>query len=239
MAWYEHAPYVSAAERQRRVAREAAKRRKAGLAVEPVKVAGRAIAQTFWGKAWCDHLESYGDFANRLPRGRTYVRNGSVFHLAVAAGRIDALVSGSKVYEVSVRIAPLPRTHWKGIVGACAGQIDTVVELLQGRLSRGVMQVVTERHRGLFPGPSQIEMDCSCPDAAYMCKHIAAVLYGIGARLDARPDLLFTLRKVDHLELLSAAARAPSKRRRAGPRAIAAGELGDVFGIEIDAGGEG
>jgi uncharacterized Zn finger protein len=239
LAWYEYPPYVSAADRKRRVAREAAKRKKAGLPVEPVTIAGRAIAQTFWGKAWCAHLESYSDFANRLPRGRTYVRNGSVFHLGVAEGRIDALVSGSEVYEVSVRIAPLSRPRWKGIVGACAGQIDTVVELLKGKLSGGVMQVVTERDRGLFPAPSQIEMECSCPDAAYMCKHLAAVLYGIGARLDARPDLLFTLRKVDHLELLSAAARAPGKPRRKGSKAIAAADLGDVFGIEIDPGGEG
>jgi uncharacterized Zn finger protein len=234
LSWYEFRPYVSAAEKRRRAAREVAKRKKKGHAVEPVNIEGRAIARTFWGKGWCDHLESYSDYANRLPRGRTYVRNGSVLHLGVGPGRIDALVQGSELYEVSVDIAPLAKPRWKGLVSACAGQIDSLVELLQGKLSRGVMQVVSDRERGLFPAPSQIQMKCSCPDWAEMCKHIAAVLYGIGARLDEQPDLLFVLRKVDHLELLSTAAKAPRARRPSGTPSIAASDLGSVFGIDID-----
>jgi uncharacterized Zn finger protein len=200
-----------------------------------VTIEGRTIARTFWGKAWCDHLESYSDFANRLPRGRTYVRNGSVLHLGLGPGRIDALVQGSELYEVSVTVAPLARPRWRNVVSACAGQIDSLVELLQGRLSRGVMQVVTDRDRGMFPAPSQIQMQCSCPDWATMCKHVAAVLYGIGARLDERPDLLFTLRRVDHLELLSAGTKGTSVARPSNARTIAASDLGSVFGIDIDA----
>lgn len=239
MAWYGFRPYVSAAERRAQGAREVAKRTKKGLVAEPVTIAGRAIARTFWGKAWCDHLESYSDYANRLPRGRTYVRNGSVLHLGVGPGRIDALVQGSELYEVSVGVAALARPRWKSLVGACAGQIDSLVGLLQGRLSDGVMQVVTDRDRGLFPSPSQIKLGCSCPDWATMCKHVAAVLYGIGARLDERPELLFTLREVNHLELLSAGASAPRATRRADARTLAASDLGSVFGIDIDVQGAG
>jgi uncharacterized Zn finger protein len=236
--WHEFPPYVSAAERRRRGLREVTKRKKKGLPAEPVAVAGRTIARTFWGKAWCDHLESYSDYANRLPRGRTYVRNGSVLHLGVGPGRIDALVQGSELYEVSVVVTPLEPSRWKGVVGACAGKIDSLVELLQGRLSEAVMRVVTDRGTGLFPAPSQIRMECSCPDWADMCKHLAAVLYGIGARFDERPELLFTLRKVDHLELLSAGTQARQPGRRSGARVMDADELGSVFGIELETGTE-
>jgi uncharacterized Zn finger protein len=236
VSWNEYGPYVSAAERRRRGLREVTKRRKKGLAVEPVAIEGRTIARTFWGKAWCDHLESYSDLANRLPRGRTYVRNGSVLHLGVGAGHIEALVQGSALYEVSVKVTPLDASRWKSVVGACAGKIDSLVELLQGKLSDAVMQVVTDRARGLFPAPAQIRMQCSCPDAATMCKHVAAVLYGIGARFDEKPELLFTLRKVDHLELLSAGTQAPGPARRSDARVIAADELASVFGIEMETG---
>ena len=239
MAWYEHRPYVSAAKRRQRGARELAKRTKKGLAVEPVTIEGRTIARSFWGKAWCDHLESYSDYANRLPRGRTYVRNGSVLHLGIGPGCIDALVQGSELYEVSVNIMPLGRPRWKGVVDACSGKIDSLVDLLRGKLSDGIMRVVTDRGEGLFPAPSQIRMECSCPDSAQMCKHIAAVLYGTGARLDERPELLFTLRKVDHLELLAAAPAATRPAQRRDGRAIAPRDLESVFGIEIDGQSEG
>ena len=234
MSWYEDRPYVSVARRRESASSELAKRKKKGLAAEPVTIEGRTIARSFWGKAWCDHLEGYSDYANRLPRGRTYVRNGSVLHLAVAPGHIEALVQGSSLYEVSVDVTPLAPPRWKGVVDACSGKIDSLVELLQGKLSDGVMRVVTDRESGLFPAPSQILMECSCPDWATMCKHVAAVLYGIGARLDERPELLFTLRKVNHLELLSAGATAPGPARRPDARAIASSDLGSVFGIEID-----
>ncbi|MGD0674033.1 MAG: hypothetical protein ABSC94_01360 [Polyangiaceae bacterium] len=219
--------------RRRAAARETAKQRKSGLSVQPVVVAGRTIARSFWGKAWCEHLEGYSDYSNRLPRGRSYVRSGSVLHLAVGPGRIDALVQGSALYEVVVRIRPIDRVCWKRIVNGCSGQIDSLVELLQGKLSDGVMRVVTDRDRGLFPEPSQIEMQCSCPDWAEMCKHVAAVLYGVGARLDEQPDLLFLLRHVDHVELLSASPSAAPKRGST-PRAILDRDLAGVFGIEMD-----
>jgi uncharacterized Zn finger protein len=212
-----------------------------GQTLAPVAIAataGRRIATTFWGAAWCDHLESHSDYANRLPRGRTYVRNGSVIHLEIGKGRVTALVQGSELYDVTVTIAPLAKARWGKIVDACAGKIDSLVELLQGKLSRGVMEVVTHRTSGLFPAPAQIELECSCPDHATMCKHVAAALYGVGARLDEKPELLFVLRNVDHLALIESAQMQPAAKPR-GPRAgggrvIAQKDVASVFGIELD-----
>jgi len=215
--------------------REAQKRMKKGQTLAPVVTAGRKIATTFWGAAWCDHLESHSDYANRLPRGRTYVRNGSVIHLEIGKGRVTALVQGSELYDVTVTIAPLAKGRWSQIVGACAGKIDSLVELLQGKLSRGVMEVVTHRESGLFPAPAQIELKCSCPDWAAMCKHVAAALYGVGARLDEKPELLFVLRDVDHLALIESAGGAkPRGSRAGGGKLIAQKDVASVFGIELD-----
>jgi len=186
-------PYVSVAERRMNALREMEKRRKKGLAVSPVTIEGRTIVRTFWGKAWCDNLERYSDFANRLPRGRSYVRNGSVIDLHISSGKIKALVSGSEIYEVAVKVAPVAKARWRSICRDCAGAIDSLIELLQGRLSKGVMERICQQNTGLFPSPKEIQLSCSCPDWAEMCKHVAAVLYGIGARLDKQPELLFGL----------------------------------------------
>jgi uncharacterized Zn finger protein len=235
MARYEFPPYVPVAQRRALIAREIAKRTKKGKAVEPVSIQGTLIAKTFWGKAWCDHLEGCSDFANRLPRGRTYVRNGSVLHLTVGARRVEALVQGTALYEVGVEIAALPKARWKAIVSACGGQITSLVELLQGKLSAGVMKVVTHPDKGLFPAPAQVEMRCSCPDSATMCKHVAAVLYGVGARLDTRPELLFLLRGVDHSDLIDGATATSVTSAPSGTtRRLATDELSSVFGIELD-----
>jgi uncharacterized Zn finger protein len=237
MGWsYDFRPYVSAAQRRQRAAQEMKKRRAKGQRVLPVVIEGRTIARTFWGQAWCANLEGYSDFENRLPRGRTYVRNGSVVHLEIQQGKISALVSGSELYKVEIRISALPAERWTSIKNECGGQIGSLVELLQGRLSKHVMDVVTRRDGGLFPKPAEIQMSCSCPDWAGMCKHVAATMYGVGRRLDDQPDLLFLLRKVDHLELIESAVtassttttRAPSKKKT-----IAASDLADVFGIEL------
>ena len=236
MRWdYGFAPYVPVAERRRQAQRELEKMRKKGLVVQPIRIDGRIIAKTFWGKAWCENLESYSDYENRLPRGRTYARNGSVVHLEIQPGKISAHVSGSELYSVEIMISSLPDPHWKSVKGQCAGQIGSLVELLQGRLSKSVMDVVTQRGGGLFPKPAEIKMKCSCPDSARMCKHIAAVMYGIGARLDDKPELLFLLRKVDHLELIAGAVDgAPiGAGKSRGKKTIAVGDLADVFGIEM------
>ena len=161
---------------------------------------GAPLPRTFWGKAWCENLESYRDYENRLPRGRTYVRNGSVVDLQIAPLEVTAMVSGSELYTVKISIKAMPKAQWQSLCRDCAGGIDSLVELLQGRFSKGVMERLCRQDNGLFPKPSEIRFSCSCPDSASMCKHVAAVLYGVGSRLDEQPELLFRLRAVDHSE---------------------------------------
>ena len=133
-----------------------------------------------------------------------------------------------------MRIRRLKRPTWKAIRSACAGQIGSVLELLQGRLSDHVMDVVTHREAGLFPQPGEIKLACDCPDWATMCKHAAAVLYGVGSRLDDSPELLFRLRGVDEAELIAADVALPPKAASADT--LADGDLGGIFGIDLDAG---
>jgi uncharacterized Zn finger protein len=235
MSWWQYKEYVGVGQRRAKAARKAKSLEKAGRKTSPVVIVGSRIAATYWGRAWCDHLESYSDYSNRLPRGRTYVRNGSVIDLQIKPGQVTALVSGSDIYTIEIEITPLAKALWQQIKASCAGRIGSLVELLQGKLADDVMQVVADREQGLFPKSREIRMECSCPDGAYLCKHLAAVLYGVGARLDTQPELLFVLRKVDHLELIDAAGEAAVvKPSRSGKKTIAAGELADVFGIELE-----
>jgi uncharacterized Zn finger protein len=257
MPWFrgghEFAQYVSVAERRARARRAAEKiEGKTGTKtgsktggkdkrkLAPVELANsRKVAETFWGKAWCQHLESYSDYASRLPRGRSYLRHGAVIDLQISAGKVTGLVVGTATYKISVTIRSLDPSRWKEIASACTGKVDSLIDLLKGNLSAQVMEVVTHRERGLFPGPGQIELRCSCPDWAEMCKHVAAVLYGIGARLDQQPELLFTLRDVDHRELISAAAEGGAKIAARSPnskrKVLKNTDLSALFGIEIDA----
>jgi uncharacterized Zn finger protein len=235
MDFYGWRPYVSVAERRRKAMREIEKRRKKGNTISPVTIDGRTIAKTFWGKSWCENLERYSDYANRLPRGRTYVRNGSVVDLQIRPGSIEALVSGSELYEVTLKIAPVGRKRWKSICEDCAGAIDSLVELLQGRLSNGVMERICRQSEGLFPSPAEIKIACSCPDWAGMCKHVAAVLYGVGARFDHQPELLFHLREVEGKDLIIKAGKTlpPTKQAPAAGKILGAGNLSDIFGLDM------
>jgi len=243
MAWYGsggwdyYRPYVSVSAKRANGARALARLlRKRKRTAEPVVAhRKRRVADTFWGKAWCDNLERYADFANRLPRGRTYLRNGSVLDLAIAGGKVEAYVAGSDLYRVTIGIAPLARTRWRHVVTRCTGRIGSLVGLLRGELSDDVLAVLTHARDGLFPEPREMTLDCSCPDWAAVCKHVAAVLYGVGIRLDARPELFFVLRQVDQAELLSSAtAGAVSRARPAAGKRIAADRLSTVFGIELE-----
>jgi len=241
MSWYGGwRPYVPVAQRKAQAVAYAAKlAKKEKRTPAPVQIAGRVIAQSFWGQAWCQNLEQYSDFANRLPRGRTYARNGSIVDLQIKSGRIEAIVGGSEIYRVKIDIKTLPAPLWKRIKQDCAQSIQSLIDLLQARFSEGVMGRLTQPGDGLFPKPAEIAIHCSCPDYAYLCKHAAAVLYGVGARLDTAPEMLFTLRHVDHLELISHAAEAESLDRRLSGSAsstLAGADLGEVFGIELDTG---
>jgi len=240
MAWYrEWKPYVPVAKRRAEAAAYAKKlAKKEKRSLEPIELADRKISTTFWGQAWCDNLERYSDFANRLPRGRSYLRNGSILDLQIQRGKVTAIVSGSDIYHVAVDINALPTPAWKQIKRDCAKAVASLIDLLQGRFDQGVMQRLTQAKGGLFPQPREISMRCSCPDWATLCKHVAATLYGVGARLDASPELLFTLRGVDHLELVSEAADATNLEgvlSASASATLADQDLGELFGIELDA----
>ncbi|MFA6110138.1 MAG: hypothetical protein WDA75_15325 [Candidatus Latescibacterota bacterium] len=237
--WYQRFPQASVAEQRQRAAAAAAKLKKRGKALSPVGAQGQAIAQSFWGRAWCANLESYSDYANRLPRGRTYLRSGAVVHLEIDQGRIEALVSGRSLYQVKVEISPAAPTQWRALCRECAGNIGSLVELLQGTLSERIMEIMTRRQTGLFPSPQEITLACSCPDWATMCKHVAAVLYGVGARLDEDPALLFKLRHVDHRELVNqadAVSALTDRRQGKTTPTLSVEEVGEVFGIEVTTG---
>ena len=239
MSWYQFRPYVSVAERRRK-AEAAAKRisAKAGFALAPVKLAGRTIAATFWGKAWCDNLESYSDYENRMPRGRSYVRNGSVIDLKITSGKVEALVQGSELYKIAIGFAALTPKRWQEFKDSCAGKITNLLDLLQGRLSKEILADITAHGTGLFPAPGEIKLNCSCPDWASMCKHVASALYGVGARLDEKPELFFTLRGVDMQELITAAtttATVPITDAAAPTAGLADSDLTAIFGVEIEA----
>ncbi len=224
--------YVPVAQRRANAKREIKGLLKKGQTPQPIAIEGRAMATSFWGKAWCAHLESFSDYSNRLPRGRTYARNGSICHLEISSGRIDAIVSGSSLYKISVAIAPLPKAQWATIVQKAAGGIGSVIELLRGEFSHEIMSLVADKSDGLFPKPAEIKLKCSCPDWADLCKHLAAVLYGVGNRLDTRPDLLFLLRGVDPEELISTSIALPDAVK--GDHVVPDTALSGLFGINLD-----
>lgn len=228
------APYVPVAKRKAKAAKYLQNAKKKGKTLNPVVIEGRQIAKTFWGKAWCDNLENYSDYANRLPRGRTYVRNGTVIDLQISKGKIAAQVMGSSLYKVTIEIKAMTPSKWSSLVNKCAGKIDSLIELLQGKLSKEVMVEIIDKKRGLFPRSSEIVMECSCPDGVGMCKHSAAVLYGIGACLDQQPEQLFVLRHVDHQELIAkATADGISATLQPIEDALEESELASVFGVEM------
>lgn len=233
--YYGWAPYVPVAERRRKAEKAMEKQRKRGVPVAPVIIQGRTIAHTFWGRSWCENLESYSDFANRLPRGRTYVRNGSVIDLHIAPGLVRAQVSGSSIYQVRVDVKAVSSPQWQALCGDCGGAVASLVELLQGRFNQAVMERLCRQGAGLFPAPKEIAFSCSCPDGAYLCKHVAAVLYGIGSRLDTEPGLLFLLRQVDGNDLLAQAAvgMASAPPALESDRVLEGEDLADLFGLDL------
>ena len=238
MSWeWSFRSYVSAAEKRRRAQKAAIALEKKGRKLNPIRVEGRTIARSFWGQAWCENLESYSDYENRLPRGRTYVRNGAVVDFQIAPGVITALVSGSALYRITITIEPVQQAAWKALKTDCAGRVGSLIDLLQGELSAQVMEIITRRETGLFPRPDEIGLSCSCPDWAGMCKHVAATLYAVGVRLDESPELLFALRGADHFELVTEATKSVTSHVSTLPdgSATLTGEnLEEIFGIEIE-----
>lgn len=230
--------YQDVEEQKARVQREIAKRKKRGQKFEAlVAPPGKnKLSTTFWGQAWCRNLESYQDYETRLPRGRSYLRQGNVYNLEIEPGKLNAVVAGSELYDTSVTIKPLPKERWQQIVESSAGQVGSMLDLLAGKLGDGLMAVLTDPENGLFPKPKEIHFNCSCPDHADMCKHVSAVLYGVGVLLDTKPELLFTLRGVDQAELLSNASSSVITESSADSGDLAGADLSAIFGIDLNMG---
>ena len=239
MGYFGYKPYVPVATRRAKALTAVTKANKKGANYAPIEPFSGAIAKTFWGKAWCSNLEQYSDYESRLPRGRSYVRNGTVIDLQVNTGSVQALVMGSSLYEVSITIQALPEPRWKAVCADCSNSVASLIELLQGKLSKAVMERICAPTTGLFPSPKELKFECSCPDWAGMCKHVAAVFYGVGARLDQQPELLFKLRHVNALDLVAQASVAqPSASKTKSSKVMDASDLGDVFGLDMDLGGD-
>ena len=166
---------------------------------EPIIIEGRTISSSWWGKAWCDNIDIYADFDNRLPRGRNYVRSGCVVDLKIEYGVIKALVVGSrpKPYRVQIDIKPFSDNEVKAFEDKCRNNFESVEDFINGRFPDSFQEYFTSSSLNLFPKVKEMKFSCSCPDWAVLCKHVAAVLYGIGRKLDDDPMLLLRLRRID------------------------------------------
>lgn len=233
--WGFFPPAPTVGERREKAAKTIARLSKKGVALSPVAIEGRTIARTFWGKAWCDNIEAYRDFDYRLERGRSYVRSGAVIDLQIQKGLVSALVigSGRDPYEVTIRIDAMKKNDWDALVQRATGKISSLMALAQGKLPPEILEDFCNPETGLFPKPREIHFRCSCPDGASCCKHVAAVLYGIGARLDTTPELFFTLRGIDPDSIVSA--EVVDTLTSGAENELDAADLGDVFGISLDA----
>ncbi|MFK7826798.1 MAG: SWIM zinc finger family protein [Oligoflexales bacterium] len=224
-------PYVSVADRKAKAAKMVARLKKKDKKVAPVVVKSRIkIAHSFWGQAWCRHIETYRDMSYRLERGRSYVRSGAVVDLRISKKKVVAKVSGSELYKVSIDFESLAKTSWNRIVSKCSGEIDSLVDLLNGKLPSNVSKTITDPKNGLFPQSGEIKFNCNCPDYADCCKHVAATLYGIGVHFDEDPMLFFLLRGQDPKELIAEA----SKDLGGNEFGTGDDDIEDLFGIEID-----
>lgn len=186
------------AEIKRKASETRKKEKKKGNIPQPVIIQGRTIAKNWWGKAWCENLECYADYENRIDRGKKYVRSGAIVDLRIEKGKVLARVQGRRKvpYKVEIHISPLSEEKCQNIIEKCTTKLENVEQLIEGSFPPE-MQALFEGENGLFPSPKEIGFNCSCPDWALMCKHVAAVLYGIGARFDEQPLLFFELRGID------------------------------------------
>ena len=239
--WDYYPPYVSVAEKRAKAARKLKQLKKRNPDIKPILLEGTAIARTWWGKSWNLNLERYADYSNRIGRGRSYVRHGAVLDLQIDAGKVESLVQGtkSKPYSVSVKIKSVNKKIWQDIKSACEGKLDSLQELLAGKFPKALDVIFMAQGEGLFPTPKEIEFSCSCPDWAYMCKHVAATLYGIGARFDEDPELFFKLRKVKMKDLVTQAVEDKTRKllkkaKKKTARVIEESDLAGVFGIDIE-----
>ena len=239
---YGYPKYVSVAEKRAKAEKKIAQLKKKNPDISPVEIQGTKIAHSWWGISWNNNLESYADYSNRIGRGRSYVRHGSVLDLKIKEGKILSLVQGStsRPYTVEISITKIKSTVWKTILSECRDQIDSLQSILDGKLPKSMETLLTRPKSGMFPAPAEIHFSCSCPDSAYMCKHVAATLYGVGARLDHDPSLFFTLRGVKMKDLVSQTVKTEAEtllqraNQKTSSRIIDEADLSATFGIDMD-----
>jgi uncharacterized Zn finger protein len=241
MSYWGFPKYVTVAEKKAKAEKKLQQLKKKRPGITPVVIQGNTLARTWWGKSWNKNLERYADYSNRIGRGKSYVRHGAVLDLRIEGGRVSALVQGTraKPYEVVVRIAPVKKANWNQIRKQCQGELRSLPDLLAGKFPKALGEIFLAQGKGLFPTPKEISFDCSCPDWAYMCKHVAATLYGIGARLDEDPLLFFTLRQADTEELVAQAVQGKTgdllaRADRKSSRMLDDADLSGLFGIDMD-----
>ena len=241
MSYWGFPRYVSVGEKRAKAARKLKQLLKKNPDIKPIVLEGNSIARTWWGKSWNVNLERYADYSNRIGRGRSYVRNGAVLDFQIKSGEVKSLVQGtrSQPYSVVIKIKGISKSIWKDIKEACEGKLDSLSELLTGRFPKALREIFMAQGTGLFPSPKEIDFSCSCPDWAYMCKHVAATLYGVGARLDEDPSLFFKLRKVKVGDLVTQTVEDKTKKllkkaKKKSARVIDDSDLASVFGIEME-----
>lgn len=241
MSYGYYPKYVTVAEKRDKAKKKIKQLRKKNPHIRPIILEGKALAKTWWGKAWNNNLESYADYRNRISRGRSYVRHLAVLDLQIAPGKVTSLVQGSMgtPYEVVISITKMKKKNWQNIKKKCQSRLSSLPDLLAGRIPKGLQEIFMVQGKGLFPAPSEIEFDCSCPDWASMCKHVAATLYGVGARLDEDPALFFTLRQAVIDDLVSQAVQSKTasiieKPTTGSSKIIADDKLSDLFGLDMD-----
>ncbi len=234
---YGYFSYESVADKKAKALKILNKLKKKNPNISPVVIQGK-LASSWWGKAWINNLERYADYANRIGRGRSYVKNGMVLDLQIVRGQISALVCGStmKPYEIEIKIDPLSKKNMEELTKLCSNRIDTMEALVAGKFTKELESLLFAKKTGLFPSPNEIHFSCSCPDWAYMCKHVAAVLYGVGARLDADPLLFFTLRDIDSEQFIKKSVEKKTELmlKNAGKkssRSIDEKDINGIFGI--------
>ena len=241
MSYWRFPRYVSVAEKRAKAARKLKQLLKKNPDIKPILLEGKSIVGTWWGKSWNINLERYADYSNRIGRGRSYVRHGAVLDLQINSGEVKSLVQGtaSRPYSVVIKIKGISKDIWENIKEACEGKLESLHELLMGKFPKALGEIFTAMGKGLFPTPEEIDFSCSCPDWAYMCKHVAATLYGVGARLDEDPSLFFKLRKVEVGDLITQAVEDKTKKllkkaSRKSSRVIDESDLSSVFDIEME-----
>ncbi|MHB8788311.1 MAG: SWIM zinc finger family protein [Desulfobulbaceae bacterium] len=241
MRYWGFPEYETVAEKKAKAAKKLEQLKKKMPGIAPVVIEGNTLARTWWGKSWNRNLERYADYSNRIGRGKSYVRHGAVLDLRIKGGQVTALVQGTraKPYEIVIRITPIKKANWDHIRKQCQGELRSLPDLLAGKFPKELGDIFLAEGKGLFPTPKEISFDCSCPDWASMCKHVAATLYGIGARLDEDPLLFFTLRQADTEELVAQAVQAKTgdllaKADKRSSRVIDDADLSGLFGIDMD-----